>query len=712
MAAVTQQIPSYLSGVSKEPDIEKQPGFVDELINGYPDFQFGMKKRPGTQLLLEIGNHSDYINAYAFLIRIPEAGNFYGIIRDGSQTLEISNLQTGTAMNIVDGNGDAVTTVAYLDGDRDSFETTARQNTVLILNKTVTVAASTDTTSGTWNSSNQVNSAAQLPYPEYDTDGTLVPGTMPATGVIYKVVNISGAEDDYWVTWNGSAWVETVEPGISVGLDGTTMPYLLEYVDSTTFRLTPAPWGARVAGDNVTNPHPSFVGSKINALFRYKERLTFLAGDEIIMSRPLENYNFYRSSALTATDGDPIDLEAASNTTVDLIDGVPTTQGLVVFSANEQFIMTAGANGVLTPATAALRSISKYSVSDINPVELNGSLMFINEVPGYSRVFSMVTQGEDQSPVLTDISKIVTTWIPSGIDRIAVDNNNGFIALNGPDDQCIYFFRIYSEGNELMVKSWFKWKLPGKVQAFAVINDVFYLGVFHADKLKLLAGSINPSDLSFTLTDTNGLTINPTMDMMSYPTSLTYNDTRDKTYFTLTGYTTPDTADPEFQFTAITANNSTSPGTFWRLLYDDQGWYVQGNITSYADNEILVGFTYELNINLPTTFFIAGGGPDYTASLTLARYKFAIGLTGNMSFSVTPKISGVPPSYVSVQEVTQSNYYLADTVAFERERIFDVPLHKKNGDFDFKLTSDSPYPSSLLSMKWEGLYSPRYYQRS
>ena len=711
MAAVTQQIINYLSGVSKEPDIEKRPGFVDDLVNGYPDYQFGMKKRPGTQLALEVGNEADYINAYAFLIRIPEAGNFYGIIRDGEETLEINNLQTGTSMNIVDGSNNPVTTIAYLDGDRNDFETTSRQNTVLILNKTVEVAASTDVTSGTW-TYNQVNSVAQLPYPEYDDEGVLVPGTMPATGVIYKVVNISGAEDDYWVTWNGSAWVETVEPGISVGLDPTTMPYLLEYVDSTTFRLTPAPWDQRVAGDETTNPQPSFVGKTINALFRYKERLTFLAGDEIIMSRPLENYNFYRASALTATDGDPIDLEAASNTTVDLIDGVPTTQGLVVFSANEQFIMTAGSNGVLTPSTAALRSISKYSVSDINPVEMNGSLMFINTVPGYSRVFSMVTQGENQSPVLTDVSKIVTTWIPSGIDRIAVDNNNGFIALNGPNDPCMYFFRIYSEGNELMVKSWFKWKLPGEVQAFAIINDIFYCGVFHAGKLKLIAGSINPSDVTFTLSDSNGLHINPTMDIMSYPVSLTYNDIRDKTYFDLTGYTTPSTADPEFQFTAITASSSSSPGTFWRLQSDDQGWFVRGDITTYAANEILIGYTYELNINLPTTFFVQQSGPDYTASLTLARYKFAIGLTGNMSFSVTPKISGTPPSYVNVQEVTQSNYYLADTVAFERERIFDVPLHKKNGDFDFKLTSDSPYPSSLLSMKWEGLYSPRYYQRS
>ena len=711
MAAVTQQISNYLSGVSKEPDIEKAPGFVNECINGYPDIQFGMKKRPGTQLVLEVGPEANYTDAYTFLVDIPNVGTYFGIIRDSQQNLEVYNLATGAQATVQDAAGNAITTIAYLNGSRNDFEVTARQQTVLILNKTVTVAESGTNTGGTWNSANQVNSAGSLPYPEYDSSGNLIPGTMPATGVIYKVVNIGGAADNYWVTWNGSVWEETVRPGISDGLDATTMPYLLEYVNSTTFRLAPAPWSTRAAGSNFTNPQPSFVGQTINSLFRYKERLVFLSGDEIIMSRPLDNYNFYRASALTTTDGDPIDLEAASNTTVDLIDGVPTTQGLVVFSANEQFIMTAGSNGTLTPSTAALKSISKYSVSDINPVELNGSLMFCNTVPGYTRVFSMITQGENDSPILTDISKIVTTWIPETIDRLAVDNNNGFIALYGPNEDCIYFFRVYSEGNQIVVKSWFKWELPGPVQGFTVINDVFYIGMFHAGRLKVVSGSINPSDASFTL-EGSGDVVNPTMDLMREPTALTYNDTRDNTYLTLTGYTTPTTADPSFQFTAILNSESGAPGTFWRLRQDDQGWYIQGDITNYASDEILVGYTYDFLIDLPTTFFVGPGGADYTASLTLARYKFAIGLTGSMTFNVITKTPTTPEVSTSVQEVTQANFYTADTVAFERQRIFDIPLHRKNGDFNFEIKSDSPYPSSLLSLKWEGLYSPRYYQRS
>ena len=39
-------------------------------------------------------------------------------------------------------------------------------------------------------------------------------------------------------------------------------------------------------------------------------------------------------------------------------------------------------------------------------------------------------------------------------------------------------------------------------------------------------------------------------------------------------------------------------------------------------------------------------------------------------------------------------------------------LTKGTLNFDLKITSDLPYPVSLVSMMWEGQYTPRYYKRS
>ena len=51
MAAVTQRISNYLSGVSKQTDSKKLPGQVRECINGFPDVTLGLTKRPGFKFI-------------------------------------------------------------------------------------------------------------------------------------------------------------------------------------------------------------------------------------------------------------------------------------------------------------------------------------------------------------------------------------------------------------------------------------------------------------------------------------------------------------------------------------------------------------------------------------------------------------------------------------------------------------------------------------
>ena len=51
MTAVTQIIPNYLGGVSKQPDEKKSPGQVIDILNGYPDPTNGLTKRNGLEFV-------------------------------------------------------------------------------------------------------------------------------------------------------------------------------------------------------------------------------------------------------------------------------------------------------------------------------------------------------------------------------------------------------------------------------------------------------------------------------------------------------------------------------------------------------------------------------------------------------------------------------------------------------------------------------------
>ena len=117
----------------------------------------------------------------------------------------------------------------------------------------------------------------------------------------------------------------------------------------------------------------------------------------------------------------------------------------------------------------------------------------------------------------------------------------------------------------------------------------------------------------------------------------------------------------------------------------------------------------EYHVELPTTYYRTNNSADFIAALTIARMNFAMGRTGAVEFKV--RTTGTT-DFDTVGEVDISNSYILDQVPIDDERFFTVPIHQRNDNFDIQITSDSPYPVSLLSMSWEGQYSPRYYRRT
>ena len=84
------------------------------------------------------------------------------------------------------------------------------------------------------------------------------------------------------------AWEECAKPGISKGVDSSTMPHVLAINDAgQTFSLIQADNVDRAAGDDVTNPMPSFVGAYINDVFFYLNRVGYLSKDNIFLSQPI-----------------------------------------------------------------------------------------------------------------------------------------------------------------------------------------------------------------------------------------------------------------------------------------------------------------------------------------------------------------------------------------------------------------------------------------
>ena len=171
-------------------------------------------------------------------------------------------------------------------------------------------------------------------------------------GFTIKVTGDPGSSsDDYWLKHNNQSdvdvgeWVETVEPGLANTIDPNTMPIKLTrsapdpWDDSFAndfgtpeFSLSQITWTDRVAGDLETAPDPSFIGERLNDMSFHKNRLSFLAGENIVLSELGEFFNYYATTATDLLDTDMIDLAAPTNEVNILQNFVPFNENLMIFS--------------------------------------------------------------------------------------------------------------------------------------------------------------------------------------------------------------------------------------------------------------------------------------------------------------------------------------------------------------------------------------------
>ena len=230
------------------------------------------------------------------------------------------------------------------------------------------------------------------------------------------------------------------------------MPHELVNTALNTFIFRQIDYTDRLVGDLTTNSNPSFVGSKIASAFFHNNRLGFISDDNVILSVSGDFYNFFFSTAQTIVDSDPIDISCSSVRPTSLHSVLPTAQGVVLFSENQQFIMFSD-TGVLTPSLATIRTLSNYQTDkNIEPVEVGTNINFVSKTPGYSRVFGMVTRGQEENPQVLDISRVVKEWISPDIDFMLASPQNSMIAASGQSLNEVFIYRYYNDGEKTLWK--------------------------------------------------------------------------------------------------------------------------------------------------------------------------------------------------------------------------------------------------------------------
>ena len=547
-------------------------------------------------------------------------------------------------------------------------------------------------------------------------------------------------------------WEEVAAPGITTTLDDDTMPLKLSRVNPGTyainggasrtysngvFRFGYPPWGKRDVGDDVTNSPPTFISTQddngdwtykyIQKMIFFRNRIALLSEENIILSRVNDYYSFWVKTAMAISNADPIDLQSSSTFPTKLYDAVETAGGLAIFSASEQFLLSSGAEAILTPETAKISFVSSYGFNpDTEPVSLGTTIGFLNSTARQARFYEMANVGAQDEPTVMEQSKIIGELFPQKTTIVAASTEND-ILLFGVDSTLhtatneVWGYKFFESAGKRSQSAWFRWTMPNNIIYQCILDDVYYAilntgSTFTLEKFDIKLTSDTP--MIGSAPDENRVHLDTKKTIASG--DITYNGQTDLSTFTLgagyyssknlTVYCTTDSDAagksydvPAAKITGTTPNQTvTLPGN-WKTSFKDG---------SAVNTDLIVGYEYEFEVELPKIYITQTDGKTQTSetrgSLTIHRMNFDFGDVGVID--VTLKRRGRDDYTYTVESLEWDNV-LSSTPTIARGYLHTIPVYDRNENLTVFIKSNHPSPATIHSMNWEGDFSPRYYQR-
>ena len=324
--------------------------------------------------------------------------------------------------------------------------------------------------------------ADQLIYPvtHYVQSFSKLPQNAP-DGYIVKIVGDSSkSADQYYVQYDSTrkVWKEVVGWNTKLGYTFSTMPHALVRASDGNFEFKALTWNFRTCGDLDTNPYPSFVGSTINDVFFFRNRLGFLSGENIILSRTAKYFNFFPASVANLSDDDPIDVAVSTNRIAILKYAVPFSEELLIWSDEAQFVLTA--SGTLTSKSVELNLTTQFDVQDrARPYGIGRNVYFASPRSSFTSIHRYYAV-QDVSSVKNaeDITAHVPNYIPNGVFSICGSGTENFCSvLSHGDPSKIFMYKFLYLNEELRQQSWSHWDFGPNVQVLACqsVNSDMYV---------------------------------------------------------------------------------------------------------------------------------------------------------------------------------------------------------------------------------------------
>ena len=514
--------------------------------------------------------------------------------------------------------------------------------------------------------------------------------------------------DDYYVKWNADqkTWQETLARGIPYKIDAQTMPHALVREADGTFSFKRLEWIDRQTGDEDSNPEPTFITRTINDIFFYRNRLGFIADENIILSASADFFNFWFETATSVLDTDAIDVAVSSNKVSILTHAVPFSRELMLFAREGQFVL--GSDGVLTPKSVKVDQVSSFVYNpNVQPINIGNSIYFINDRVNYCSLMRFYTiQDVADLRDAEDCSSHVPRYIPTGITRLSGNSTENVITcLSDSTPNTVYTYKFILVNGNTIQQSWFKW-------TFGTDDSRVLLADFINANIYMIVST--PSGLFLEKAELTGNTLDypdePVRLFMDRKTE--YTIPQGNKYSDFNNYT-------EVSLKDVYGTTPTEGYTYFLVtpegyLYKTSEWDDNGVFRLTGDlrgKKVFVGRQYVLDVTLSRPLIKQNNSQGAVVSedegrLMLRYFWFNYSDSGVFNTKVINSLKHKEYTYTC----TSKNLGVSDLLLGVNKVFggrFKFPVHELNNEVAIKLYSDNMLPVNIVSGGWEGMYVRR-----
>lgn len=536
--------------------------------------------------------------------------------------------------------------------------------------------------------------------------------TVAPRGFVTEIIgDASSSFDNYFCVFEPSdagdafgsgTWKETVKPGIPCKLDQATLPHALIRQADGTFTFGPLEWGERICGDEDSAPFPSFVGRTLNGLFFYRNRLSFLSGENVVMSEVGEFFNFFLTTVTTLVDSDVVDVAASHTKSSILHHAVTFSGGLLLFSDQSQFVLEH--DTVLSNATVSIKPVTEFEASmKAAPVSSGKTVFFATDKGEWGGVREYITlpDNSDQNDA-SDITAHVPRYVRGNVSRLECSTNEDMLLVLSEEMRTsLWLYKYFWNGSEKIQSAWSRWDMCGEVLSAAILNTGVYLIMQYGDGVYLEKMDITPGYKD------EGETFEYCLDRKITERDVTlgaYDAINKTTAITLpydipAGYTpvvVTRTGGPEAPGNLLRRVDVTGPRTLTVEGPDAHG------------RKLFIGIPYESSYTFSTFAIREGdskGNAVTTGRLQLRRLTLNCSNTGFLHMHVTPKFRPTSTYTFTGQELGHGTNIIGAIPLYTGT--INFPILSLNTQVEVKVGSDSFLPFALVNASWEGFYNTR-----